>query len=140
MTVLLQTAFTLALLAGQNGGSVKPGEIHLPRPLTDTDGVAKEMAYVAEHAIDLDAERDPIRKLDNRLRLELAAGRFLEAARTAEELNSLEDQAPRSKTGLSVSNLRWSIYAEAKAAEAAHSGEFANVFIGRLRETLEPIS
>lgn len=100
--------------------------VPLDRPLSAQDpDLAGVMSRLAQRAAALDPQTDPRQRLDDRFRLELAAGRFAEAEQTVARLNAMDDGA---RPGGSLVNLRWSLYARAKAAARENGAPFADAF------------
>lgn len=127
MPLLASLWFALAL--AQTGPVNTPADIVLTRPLNAKDGdFANVMAHVAERAAVLDPETDPPTRLANAIRLELAMGRFTEAARAAAELDANATARHRPPAASKFVNMRWILYARAKALAATHRETFAKAF------------
>jgi len=100
-------------------------QIDFPVDAAKDDAVlAAAMPAFAEQVMAKYANADRDQYLDNLARLQLVAGKYAEAQKT------LRSMRP------SLANVRWEIYANAKAIEAAEKKPFDDAFRQSFRETL----
>jgi putative CocE/NonD family hydrolase len=106
--------------------------VAVPGPLKrDDPQLAQTMAGIAVQALDSGAVATP----DDRFRLQLAAGRYAEAVAS---LAQIRQGRPASDPALLL-NLRWEIYARARAAEGRGGVAFPAAFAAAAAETLQQV-
>lgn len=126
-----------ALAAGPAAYAGDAATVPLDRALNAQDpDLAGVMARLAQRIETLDPQTDPRQRFDDRFRLELAAGRFAEADQTIGKLNAMADGAnPNGR----LTNLRWSLYAKAKAAVQENGTRFADAFSQAMDQALKTL-
>ena len=104
-------------------------------PLKAGPDLAETMSRLAAEVLDSDAAVAP----SDRFRLQLAAGRYAAASAT---LSQIQGQRPLSDPD-TLLNLRWEIYADAKARQAASGVDFVIAFqrsAGEVLSTLDSLT
>jgi putative CocE/NonD family hydrolase len=113
-------------------------DVALPLPpadLADSSALAASIPRLAARVLDAYRNDDRRARLDDRFRLQLAAGRFDEAARTIAELRALRTGAD-STAQARAANAQYEIEARARALHAADGSSLADAFARAFRETM----
>lgn len=96
----------------------------------------KALPDLAQRAIAVYAEPDQDQYLDNRFRLEIAAGRYAEASASLDALRALRAKTDPSR---SITIVRYEMYVDAKLRETASHIRFPDAFRAAFAEHMAPL-
>jgi predicted acyl esterase len=112
-------------------------QIEFPAAAAKDDAtLVAAMPSVAERLLAVQPPGNETDVLENRFRLELLAGRYVDAQKT---FRALREARPGSSLA-TLANVRWEIYAAARLREAAERSSFDDAFKASFRESLRQLN
>ncbi len=110
--------------------------IRLPAGLADSASMAQAMSELARVLLDQHSppqQRDRVRALDARFRLEIVAGRYSDAAQSIATLRVLRARAAKGDAADRAADVQYEIWASAMAVSARTGKPFEDTFVSAFR-------